>query len=348
MNYFARLPDELVQRILSELEAGEAFEKNQLRSSKLAEIWPLLKKIRCAVLDGSALRELSVLPLEDLRVVVRSMNADGLEEALASLKADTADDASGDLLVGLGALEKLHTLDLHLDLSKASDGGAAALNALAAGLAAARWRGLSADVRKPGSFCGWHSVSFCERFKSGPLAIAAGPSGSSGPAAGPPPAEEQLARLAGLQLQSKPEALLREALCRAATVVGRSVIDASGARAAKEAAERSAARIRKELEASRAEAARLRARVAELEAASAEQEADLAALAAAASAALGPLTRGRAAGAAASAAGGPRAAGGQENAEAGGGRAPAPASAPAGGKAGRPRSAPKPLATRNE
>eukprot|EP00741_Cyanophora_paradoxa_P000677 tig00000430_g652.t1 len=277
-------------------------------TAKLAEIWPLSKKIRCAVRDGSALRELSVLPLEDMRVAVRS--TDGLEEALESLQHKA--DSVRELRL---PLEKLHNLELDLDAGAA-----------------------------------------------GPIA-----SGSSGPAAGrdPPPAdsEEQRARFAALEAERD---ALREALCRAAAVVGRSVIDASGARAAKDAAERSAARIRKELEASRAEAARLRARVAELEAASAEQEADLAALAAAASDAAAKAAKKRkrdepasassgsaaqpaagAAGAAASAAGGPRAAGGQENADAGGGRAPAPASA-GGGKAGRPRSAPKPLATRNE
>eukprot|EP00741_Cyanophora_paradoxa_P019313 tig00000215_g18642.t1 len=132
--------------------------------SRLVEIWPGLKRIACTVQDGDALRELAKLPLEELRVHVDWM--DGLEEALEALDADcvrelhlpgrlavgprllasllrlrnleeltaSVDRTSGDALAGLGALQKLRSLTLHLNLFDAPSGGEGVLRAAAAGL----------------------------------------------------------------------------------------------------------------------------------------------------------------------------------------------------------------------
>eukprot|EP00741_Cyanophora_paradoxa_P022065 tig00021434_g21300.t1 len=134
----------------------------------LAEVWPRVEKISCSVRDGATLRALSGLPLTDVRVTV--LSTDGLEGALEALRPESVrgvslpdnelagpglvapilrcpnleelvmlvDHASGGSLAGLGALEKLRNLDLRLNLSKAPDGGAAALSAVTEGLAAAR------------------------------------------------------------------------------------------------------------------------------------------------------------------------------------------------------------------
>eukprot|EP00741_Cyanophora_paradoxa_P019323 tig00000215_g18652.t1 len=61
-------------------------------TSKLVETWPNLAKISCSVQNGEALKELSRLPLEELRVNVESLvegpSELALEEALEALSAD--------------------------------------------------------------------------------------------------------------------------------------------------------------------------------------------------------------------------------------------------------------------
>eukprot|EP00741_Cyanophora_paradoxa_P019249 tig00000215_g18584.t1 len=120
------------------------------QTAKLVEVWPRLRELSCWLKDGRALRNLAALPLEDLRVSFDS-NVD-LEGALEALDADcvrklripmpfrassrllssilrlrnleelwiSVDHSSGDALTGLGALQKLRSLELHLNRRKAS------------------------------------------------------------------------------------------------------------------------------------------------------------------------------------------------------------------------------------
>eukprot|EP00741_Cyanophora_paradoxa_P019238 tig00000215_g18574.t1 len=158
------------------------------RTAKLAENWPRLIKLTCWVYDGAALQSLARLPLEELRVSIVSIyDLGSLREALDALNAKSlrslrissseefdesdlighdvltsilrfqnledlkimVDDASVDVLAGIGALQKLQSLDLQLVIFRASEAEARAraLKAALEGLgAAAQLKALNLDL----------------------------------------------------------------------------------------------------------------------------------------------------------------------------------------------------------
>eukprot|EP00741_Cyanophora_paradoxa_P019310 tig00000215_g18639.t1 len=154
--------------LLRELRVERAFPISAQIVSRLAEVWPSATKISCCVSNGVALRQLSRLPLEELRVAVDAN--EGLEGALGAIDADcvrslrlgrtnmagpgvlasiprlrnleelwiSVDHSSGEALAGLGALPKLRSLHLYLQVAQARDHGAGLMQAAAAWLAAAR------------------------------------------------------------------------------------------------------------------------------------------------------------------------------------------------------------------
>eukprot|EP00741_Cyanophora_paradoxa_P019315 tig00000215_g18644.t1 len=153
--------------LLRELRVERAFPISAQIVSRLAEVWPSATKISCCVSNGVALRQLSRLPLEELRVAVDAN--EGLEGALGAIDADcvrslrlgrtnmagpgvlasiprlrnleelwiSVDHSSGEALAGLGALPKLRSLHLYLQVAQARDHGAGLMQAAAAWLAAA-------------------------------------------------------------------------------------------------------------------------------------------------------------------------------------------------------------------
>eukprot|EP00741_Cyanophora_paradoxa_P019321 tig00000215_g18650.t1 len=177
---------------LRELIASRSFVSTAKQTSELVEIWPNLKSVSWSVRYGAALKELSRLPLEELRVSVEILDEEEhaeLEEALEALSADSVrslrlplsgscepsqpispralasilrfrnleelyvavDHSCVDALAGLGALPKLRSLELHIVIAGAPNGGAALLQAAAGALAAApRLESLDLDVNVTG------------------------------------------------------------------------------------------------------------------------------------------------------------------------------------------------------
>eukprot|EP00741_Cyanophora_paradoxa_P021055 tig00021332_g20323.t1 len=169
-----QLPDPVSFPHLQEFEVTSADHMYSEDVMQLVHTCRGLKKLCCNVWDEEALRKLSALSLEELRVLV--FRTDVIEGALEALKPDCVrglgldleipgnlhplavsgealttilrfrylenlsawvDHTSGDLLAMIGSLQKLSTLRLDLKVFYAPDGGAELLRAAAAGIGAA-------------------------------------------------------------------------------------------------------------------------------------------------------------------------------------------------------------------